>query len=839
MLASSKVVFLLTALAGAILFDPASSATCVQTKGTDGYVRSSQIIKRAERLFQEALSLSSTKDRELARERLREAMHLWVQASQRSKAAQAALQMGDRYREARRYQESLYCYERALAVSPLDAEARVAAFNSIAKVYGDLYQHDLALRYYSQAIKLAQSAGYDSGRALALTGLADLYHRDGNRKQALACITQARRLSLRHGRVDEEAALAHLAGQIDMEEGRVERALQDFEEALSIYTKAGDDDGQIKAICSISDLYLAAGRTQLAVEQADRAFYLAKQEAARAKNNTDALKAREARRRAWLSHARAYRAIGEKETAINSFIQAIQQLEGLYWSIYVATETSALAFREELQAPYRELVDVMIEQGRFQDAFDWAEHARARVMLGMYEARRMMESRSKVDEERRLRPQSELGAQLRAQLASPAERARLESKMKDTGDANEEMRSKLEMERPRERLVWFQPASAKLLQERMARTGDAMLEFLVGENRSFVWLLSSQGVSLEVLPGRKDIEKQFGEFMELIAAAPSNMQLEQELASVRERGEKLCLTLFGRLLEEIPPGKKLIVVPDGLLHYLPFEALVHDGRYLVEDHEISYVPSGSMLGLWQDSQANAGTEDKMEILAFGDPKFGPEPKTSGTRKLGVRHHNVMKQVRSRGFHLAPLPRTRDEVQYIAQLFPSERQRVYLGKDATEEAVKRESLHRFRRLHFATHSLIDEVSPSRSAVVLSLDVDQKEDGFLEVSEISELDLDCDVVVLSACQTGRGQLLSGEGIVGLSRAFLYAGARAVVVSLWNVSDISTSQLMKSFYRHLTAGIGNAAALRETKLQVLKTDGETRHPYYWASFITVGKP
>lgn len=121
--------------------------------------------------------------------------------------------------------------------------------------------------------------------------------------------------------------------------------------------------------------------------------------------------------------------------------------------------------------------------------------------------------------------------------------------------------------------------------------------------------------------------------------------------------------------------------------------------------------------------------------------------------------------------------------------------MYLGKDSTERAVKRGVLHRYRHLHFATHSLIDGKSPSRSSVVLSLNDDPEEDGFLEVGEIAELDLDSNLVVLSACQTGHGQLLSGEGIVGLSWAFLRAGARSVVVSLWNVGDISTSNLITS--------------------------------------------
>jgi CHAT domain-containing protein len=124
-------------------------------------------------------------------------------------------------------------------------------------------------------------------------------------------------------------------------------------------------------------------------------------------------------------------------------------------------------------------------------------------------------------------------------------------------------------------------------------------------------------------------------------------------------------------------------------------------------------------------------------------------------------------------------------------------------------------------------------------VLTIDTDAEEDGYLEVSEIARLNLDSDLVVVSACQTGRGKLLSGEGIVGLSRAFLYAGARSVIVSLWNVSDISTGQLMKSFYQNLTGGMSNAAALRRAKLQLLGMGKDLRHPYYWSSFVMIGKP
>jgi CHAT domain-containing protein len=228
----------------------------------------------------------------------------------------------------------------------------------------------------------------------------------------------------------------------------------------------------------------------------------------------------------------------------------------------------------------------------------------------------------------------------------------------------------------------------------------------------------------------------------------------------------------------------------------------------------------------------------MELLAVGDPVF--EPKVIGRKQSKAGSRNPARQAFSaRGFSLPRLPRTRDEVEEIAGLFPAARRRVFLRSESTEAAVKREPLGRYRRLHFATHSLIDEKSPSRSAVVLSLDGDAKEDGYLEVSEIARLNLDSDLVVVSACQTGRGKLVSGEGVVGLSRAFLQAGARSVIVSLWKVSDNSTGRLMKSLYQHLTGGLSNAAALRRAKLQMIGSGKQARHPYYWSSFVMVGKP
>jgi CHAT domain-containing protein len=409
-------------------------------------------------------------------------------------------------------------------------------------------------------------------------------------------------------------------------------------------------------------------------------------------------------------------------------------------------------------------------------------------------------------------------------------------------DAEYEMREvqvQAELAHYTDRLVWSKLATVEELRKETATNRTALAEFSLGDNRSFVWLFVHGHVFFETLPSRGEIEKAVRKYLGLLSAGPGYGGADRDLAVLGEQSKKLVQMLFGHLFKEIDQVERVIIVPDGLLNYLPFEALIRNGRYLVEDHQISYSPSASLLGLWEDVGLRADSGNKMDLFALGDPVFEPKGRAIGSKRRGDRARFGGRTFPGPGSHLASLPRTRDEVEYIASLFPADRRKVIVGMASTEEAVKHEPLARYRRLHFATHSLIDEKLPSRSAVVLTLDNDPREDGFLEAGEISHLDLDCDLVVLSGCQTGKGQLLSGEGIVGLGRAFLCAGARSVVVSLWNVSDISTSHLMKNFYQHLVHGEGNAAALRAAKLQMLNSGRETRHPYYWAPFVVIGSP
>lgn len=798
---------------------------------------------QAETFLQNALRLADNQDSEPARRQMREAMCIWLQMHEPEKAAKAAVQMGDRWKQARKYQDALSYYRQAFDLKSLPPAVRANVLNAIALIYADLYVHDLALRYFNQALEQALIIDDLSAQTIALTGLGEIYRQQGALDKAVECIAKALQLRKR-AHAGADPSLLYLQGLVSREQGQIENAKSALEEALAIYGNSGDVAGQVRALCALSSLSLLASQKQAALEQAEKAREFADKEVKRAVTDADYLNAFELRWQAGLSHGRAERALGHRENALKSYFNAVGYFEGTWWGSGIATETSALAFREQAQAAYLEYVDLLMEHGEFKKAYNLADKAKARTLLNFSGARRAKPRFEDSAQAATLRELSRSVVHWRLQLLASGQsrqkQARLQRDIEEAEYKEQEIRLQSEMGHTKDRLVWSQLADADKLQKQMAQDQMTLAEFSLGENRSFVWLFTGGEVYCEILPPRKEIENEVKSYLNILSSSPNHLYIDRDLAKLRERSEALFATLFARLSAQIEPGQRLIIVPDGLLHYLPFEALIHKGRYLVEDHEISYSPSASMLAQWRDSRGQAETGDRMELLAFGDPIFGPELKASVTKKPGSRPIDVSRNARaSRGFRLPPLPRTRDEVQYIASLFPPDRTRLYLGKDSSEDAVKRETLRRYRRLHFATHSLIDEVSPSRSAVVLTLNNDPDEDGFLEVNEISELDLDCDLVVLSACQTGRGQLLSGEGIVGLSRAFLYAGARSVVVSLWSVSDISTGHLMKSFYQHLAGNLGNSAALRLAKLQMLRGGAETRHPYYWAPFVTVGKP
>lgn len=302
--------------------------------------------------------------------------------------------------------------------------------------------------------------------------------------------------------------------------------------------------------------------------------------------------------------------------------------------------------------------------------------------------------------------------------------------------------------------------------------------------------------------------------------------------------------------------KSLIIIPDGTLSKLPFEALLSKKinprseinfsglPYLVNDYEVNYALSAT---LYYQEQSTTSTLDKSsEGLLACAPVFA-EPQEIGYFASGLRDplaamdQETTRAVTLDGKYVAALPATAEEVTLITEVFRKKGQQTttYLFKNASEHQLKQGAISQSRYIHIATHGFINEEQPDLSGLMLFPDTTAQEDHILYSGEVYDLDLNAQLVVLSACETGLGKIASGEGLLGLSRAFFYAGAENLVVSLWKVQDRATADLMVSFYQEHLNGKSErfATPLRQAKLNMIRS-GEFSHPYYWSAFVLIGQ-
>ncbi|HEC93041.1 MAG TPA: CHAT domain-containing protein [Candidatus Atribacteria bacterium] len=286
-----------------------------------------------------------------------------------------------------------------------------------------------------------------------------------------------------------------------------------------------------------------------------------------------------------------------------------------------------------------------------------------------------------------------------------------------------------------------------------------------------------------------------------------------------------------------PEVEHLVIIPDGLLHYLPFEALIYPGengqdQFLIEKFTISYCPSISSFFYLNQRKLK---KKKGFFMAFGEPKYIRKSSPFQTT-VPSKKELLLDIYQSKGFKLTPLPYTRTEIKKISKFFTKKNRRIFLQDKARESVLKKEKLEDVLILHFACHGFLDEEVPLRSALVLSLEENSEEDGFFQAREIYTIPINAELIVLSACQTARGMLERGEGVLGLPRSFFYSGARTVVSSLWNVPDKSTAYFMEYFYKFLSQGNSKSESLRLAKIKMLK---KFYNPHFWAAFVLNGEP
>jgi len=372
----------------------------------------------------------------------------------------------------------------------------------------------------------------------------------------------------------------------------------------------------------------------------------------------------------------------------------------------------------------------------------------------------------------------------------------------------------------------LKPVSLRTLQASL-HADEMLLEYVLGESRSYCLRITRTEAGVLVIPsGRKRIEGLVDDYLVAVRSRRPEVAVGNELFS-----------LLLRPAVDQESKTRLIIVPDGKLHLLPFDGLNDQrGKYVLESHVVTYAPSATVLHLLRQSRSAARAP--MSFLGVGDVIY-PRPAvvTSKVSAGTARNDNVTADFFDLDAVRFPdLPGSRQEVTAVAGIINGSK-RLLLERNATEAAFKALPLADFRVIHLAVHGLGNAQFPDRAALVLGNSSASGEDGLLQVREITDLPLKADLVTLSACDTGNGRLLGEEGIASLERAFLLAGAKSVIASLWTADDTYTIALMKRLYQHLVDGYDKGSALRQAKLDLLQEFGEQALPLYWAGFTLVG--
>ncbi len=541
-----------------------------------------------------------------------------------------------------------------------------------------------------------------------------------------------------------------------------------------------------------------------------------------------------------------------------------------------------MGFRSYYDASYKGYIEILVQQGKTNDAFEIAERSRAQNLLEILTGSRVdfvahMDHSSKAEEQSlRSAFASESDRRLRL-LSGPHSTEQVnacDTKLADIVQKFAELESRIRESSPRyAELTQAKVASVRDVQKYLLDSDTLLLEYSLGKRQSYVWLISSESAHVFRLPGGAQIDKEAGLAYREITEANSPKNDEgghRRLGVVHTSSLEYLSRIVLGPVEPALSNKRLLVVADGSLHYIPFAALpVKDPSTglttsLVARHEIINLPSASVLLALRKEHRNRQSPLKA-VAVLADPVFeASDPRVKNLQDLdlkparrastltgesveAIRSIDLTRErwaramgVNSKLVHFARLVYSRQEAEEIIRATPSGDSLSALDFDASRTTAMNPKLSQYKIVHFATHGLIDTQHPELSGLLLSM-VDKSgraQIGLLSLSDVYGLNLPVEMVVLSGCETALGKEAKGEGLIGLTRGFMYAGASRVLASLWKVNDSATSSLMGRFYRalehdHLSA----AAALRKAQLE-MRSDRRWSAPYYWAGFQLQGE-
>jgi CHAT domain-containing protein len=765
-----------------------------------------------------------------------------------------------------------------------DLQFRVNVIDNLAENYRLYGEYEDALQAYSTAHAIHRRIGDGIGEAYALTGIGNTYYSIGELDLAGRYLEQALPLAeeSNDGR-SQEAILARL--------GDIKFLQSDYAEALNLHRAALDlavaePDRAHRQLSVAKDLAaldrnkealrLAVEAAELALESsslsthADAEMQIGKIEAALG-NSLSA-------RSHFESALETYESLGLKHgeaDALNSMANAARRRNELDAAIRLgrASIDAIESLRERVAAPelrahysaasqhyYEDQIDMLMARAEASPASSAAftrraltisESARARLTIDLLrEASADPRSRADpalLEAERQLLEELAAKAQQRDRLVrrrAVDETARititsLDGAMTDLENRLNILRTKLRRSDPA--YLYVSPTETITVEDfqDLLAPDSVLLQYELGDKRSFVWVVTRDAVEAIELADRATIEQAALDVLDTLNDPGRNhgalRQLDINL-------QQLTTYVLSPVIHLMAGKRRVLIAPDGALEYIPFAALPatqeSNDKDMVDSYEIVTIPSMSVVAALR---ARAGTAPEKTIAVFADPIVdASDPRLGNHRAQPVASLPAETLTRSSD-SLRRLPSTANEARAIAALVPAEERYVALNFDASRENLKTMNLGNYRYLHFATHGVVDARYPALSSLVLSR-FDAKGDpqeGALRLFDILDLELNAELVVLSACDTALGRQIRGEGLIGLAQGFMYAGARSLLVSLWQVPDRATAELMTHFYEYMLdpdAPDAPAAALRKAQL-TLAEDRRWRHPYYWGAFVVLG--
>ena len=728
-------------------------------------------------------------------------------------------------------EDALLDFGRALAVFRRLDDRRMegAVLSHLGSTYLDLGEHDRARTLLEQSLPLLRETGDLRGVGSTLRSLGRAYGALDERKRALdaygEALELARELDDRRG----EAMALRLVGEAHADAGSLPRAASELAQAAELYRRMGNRGEEGQALLALGKAHHRMGESAQALVFLDRALGIVR----RVRHRLAEIRALEAR-------VRVLRDRGETERALAEVGAAVELTEDLRVRTGALRQRSA--FFAARRGVYELQVDLLMTRHRSEPAADYdgqafaaSERARSRALLDVVEAH----AGSALDDDlrrrltaatRRLAARTERQMEILSGPSDDAEAATADRAVVAALGELESLRAEA-----RRRPAYAALAAPEVLDAgrtaALLEAGTLLLELALGEERSYLWAVSSASLAAFELPGRQRVEalarRAHGDL--------STLDLRTGTTARQALGE-LGEVLLAPVADRLAAARRVVVVADGALHYVPFAALPQPGggEPLVAAHEVTHLPSASTLAAQRRRSSPPATKT---VAIFADPVF-----VASDPRLTVRAEpaaEVPALVRGDLANLGRLSASGREAAAIAALAPAADSLMALGFDANRERVVGGELAPYRYIHFATHGLIHSRRPELSGIVLSRFAadGRRRNGFLSMDDIYGLELAAELAVLSGCRTALGREVRGEGLLGLTRGFLAAGVPRVVASLWPVRDEATAELMARFYRGLLAdGLSPAAALAAAQRSI-RAERRWADPYFWAPFVLLG--